>query len=59
MNASRISVIILVLWVVFLGAVWGTWVAISPHNLGILSVVVGVIVLLVELFTVWHPWRRA
>lgn len=55
---NKASIIILALWVVFLGAVWATWISISAHNLGVLSIIVGVVVLLVELFTVWQPWRR-
>lgn len=57
MNASRTSVIILALWVIFVGAISATWISVSPHNLGILSVVVGIVVIGIELF-VWHPWRH-
>ena len=53
-----ISVIILALWVLFVGAVWATWISISSHNLGVLSVVVGLVVLFIEIFTHWQPWVR-
>lgn len=54
-----ISVIILALWTVFLGAVWATWVEIKQHDLGVLAVVVGLVVLAIEIFSHWQPWRRA
>lgn len=52
-----ISIIVLAIWAVFLGAVWALWVGISSHNLGILTVVVGLVVLFIEIFTHWQPWR--
>lgn len=54
-----ISVIILAIWAVFLGAVWATWVTITSHNLGLLTVIVGLVVLAIEIFTHWQPWKRA
>lgn len=54
-----ISVIIIAIWMVFLGAVWATWIAITPHNLGVLTIIVGLVVLFIEIFTHWQPWRRA
>lgn len=53
-----ISVIILALWVVFVGSVWATWVTLTSHNLGVLSVIVGVVVLVIEIFTHYKPWVR-
>lgn len=54
-----ISVIILAAWVLFVGAVWAAWISISQHNLGVLTVIVGLVVLAIEIFTHWHPWQRA
>lgn len=54
----KISVIILALWVVFLGSVWATWITITQHDLGVLSVIVGLVVLFLEIFTNWQPWKR-
>lgn len=53
------SVIILAIWLVFVGAVWATWVEISPHDLGVLTVVIGLVVLFIEIFSHYGPWRRA
>lgn len=57
-KSVRISIIILGLWVVFFGAVQATWLTITPHNFGVLSVIVGLVVLFIEIFTVWQPWKR-
>lgn len=56
-----ISVIILALWVVFVGAVWASLggLSLTPHGLGILSVIVGLVVLVIEIFTHYGPWKRA
>jgi hypothetical protein len=57
----RVSVVILALWAIFIGAVWATWITVSAHNLGILSVVIGVVILLIELFVPswWSvDWRK-
>lgn len=53
-----IPTVILALWVIFVGAVWATWITITPHNLGVLSVVVGIIVLVIEILNYHGPWKR-
>lgn len=54
----RISAILLALLFIFIGAVWATWITVSAHNLGVLSVIVGLVVIVIELW-VWQPWVRA
>lgn len=54
----KLSVIILSFWVIFVGAVWATWITVTAHNLGVLSVVVGIVVIAIEVFTHWHPWVK-
>lgn len=54
----RVSIVLLGLWVVFVGAVLANWLTVTAHNLGVLSVIVGLVVVLIEVFTVWHPWVR-
>lgn len=53
----KISILILALYIVFLGAAWATWITISQHNLGVLPIVVGLVAITVELFTHWQPWK--
>lgn len=53
-----ISVIIIAAWMVFLGAVWATWITVSSHDLGVLTLIIGLIILFIEIFTGWQTRRK-
>jgi hypothetical protein len=57
---ERISIIILAALSVFNGAVWASagGLTLSPHGLGVFNIIVGLVVLVIEVFTHWGPWRR-
>jgi hypothetical protein len=57
---ERISVIILGALAVFNGAVWASagGLTLSTHGLGVFNIIVGLVVLVIEIFTHWGPWRR-
>jgi hypothetical protein len=50
------TVILIAIWMVFVGAVWAGWVSTSGHTLGILTVIVGLVVVFFEV--AWPYWRR-
>lgn len=52
---QTLSVVLLSVWLMLLGAVWATWITITPHNLGVLTFIVGLAILLIELYF----WGRA
>lgn len=54
----KISIIILALLTVFVGAVGVTWITMSTKNLGVLELIVGLFVLFIEIFTNWQPWKK-
>lgn len=43
-----ISLVIVGVWLIFLGSVWANWLSISAHSLGVLTVIVGIVILLLE-----------
>lgn len=53
-----ISVVIIAIWMLFVGAVWDTWITINQHDFGVLTVIIGIVVLVIEIFTHHGPWKR-
>lgn len=51
---QTLSVVLLSVWLGLVGAVWATWVTITQHNLGVVTFVVGLAILLIELYF----WNR-
>jgi hypothetical protein len=45
-----LSVVLLSVWLMLLGANWAAWITIPPHTLGVLTFLVGLAILLLELF---------
>lgn len=56
----RLSVAILALLAIFNGAVWAALggLSISPKGLGLLNVIVGLVVLVTEVFFNRDPWIK-
>ena len=47
---NPLSVIILSVWLLLFGATSATWIGISAHNFGVVTFVIGIIILVVEFF---------
>ncbi len=47
---KTLSVVLLGVWLLLFGAIEATWVSMSAHNFGVVTFVVGVVILLVEFF---------
>jgi putative effector of murein hydrolase LrgA (UPF0299 family) len=45
-----LSVVLLTVWLIIFGAINATWITMSTHNFGILTIIVGLAILLLELY---------
>ena len=45
-----LSIVLLVVWLILFGAIQATWVTMSAHNFGVLSVIFGIVILLNEFY---------
>lgn len=45
-----LSIVLLSVWLMLFGAIQATWVTMTTHNFGVLTFIVGLAILLVELF---------
>jgi len=45
-----LSVILLAVWLCIFGAINATWISMSVHNFGILTFIVGLVILVIEFF---------
>ena len=52
-----LSVILLAVWLILFGAINATWVTMQAHTFGVLTVIVGIAILVVEFF-VWRGEGR-
>jgi len=54
---KAISIVLIAAWLILYGAISATWLTISAHNFGVLSVIFGIVILVVE-FLVWRGEPR-
>ena len=48
-----LSVILLAVWLILFGAIQATWITMAAHGFGIVTIIVGVAILVIEFFF-WH-----
>ena len=54
---KAISVILLAVWLMLFGAIEATWITMQGHSFGVLTFIVGIVILIVEFF-VWRSGPR-
>lgn len=50
-----LSVVLLTVWLLLFGAIQATWISMSAHGFGVVTFIIGLAILLLELFF-WHRY---
>ena len=47
---KTLSIVLLTVWLMLFGAINATWITMQPHTFGALTFIIGLVILLVELW---------